>query len=87
MLRPAAWLRRPLRRCRKSSAARETGTTSFCWLRDATFTQLSLMNSGYTEEASDWHNWLLRAVAGAPANMQIMYGILGQRRLLEWEAG
>jgi GH15 family glucan-1,4-alpha-glucosidase len=59
----------------------------FCWLRDATFTLLALMNSGYTEEASCWHNWLLRAVAGAPANMQIMYGIMGQRRLLEWEAG
>jgi GH15 family glucan-1,4-alpha-glucosidase len=58
----------------------------FCWLRDATFTLLSLMNSGYTEEASAWHNWLLRAVAGAPADMQIMYGIMGQRRLLEWEA-
>jgi GH15 family glucan-1,4-alpha-glucosidase len=57
----------------------------FCWLRDATFTLLALMNSGYTEEASAWHNWLLRAVAGAPANMQIMYGIMGQRRLLEWE--
>ena len=59
----------------------------FCWLRDATFTLLALMNSGYTEEASCWHNWLLRAVAGSPANMQIMYGIMGQRRLLEWEAG
>ncbi len=59
----------------------------FCWLRDATFTLLALMNSGYTEEASAWHSWLLRAVAGAPANMQIMYGIMGQRRLLEWEAG
>jgi GH15 family glucan-1,4-alpha-glucosidase len=59
----------------------------FCWLRDATFTLLALMNSGYTEEASDWHNWLLRAVAGSPDNMQIMYGIMGQRRLLEWEAG
>jgi GH15 family glucan-1,4-alpha-glucosidase len=59
----------------------------FCWLRDATFTLLALMNSGYTEEASAWHNWLLRAVAGAPADMQIMYGIMGQRRLLEWEAG
>ena len=59
----------------------------FCWLRDATFTLLALMNSGYTEEAVAWHNWLLRAVAGAPANMQIMYGIMGQRRLLEWEAG
>jgi GH15 family glucan-1,4-alpha-glucosidase len=59
----------------------------FCWLRDATFTLLALMNSGYTEEASAWYNWLLRAVAGSPANMQIMYGIMGQRRLLEWEAG
>jgi GH15 family glucan-1,4-alpha-glucosidase len=59
----------------------------FCWLRDATFTLLALMNSGYTEEASCWHNWLLRAVAGSPADMQIMYGIMGQRRLLEWEAG
>jgi GH15 family glucan-1,4-alpha-glucosidase len=59
----------------------------FCWLRDATFTLLALMNSGYTAEASAWHNWLLRAVAGSPANMQIMYGIKGQRRLLEWEAG
>lgn len=59
----------------------------FCWLRDATFTLLALMNSGYTEEASAWHNWLLRAAAGSPSNMQIMYGIWGQRRLLEWEAG
>ncbi|KJC60996.1 glucoamylase [Bradyrhizobium sp. LTSPM299] len=59
----------------------------FCWLRDATFTLLALMNSGYTEEASAWHNWLLRSVAGTPADMQIMYGIMGQRRLLEWEAG
>lgn len=59
----------------------------FCWLRDATFTLLALMNSGYTEEASAWHNWLLRAAAGSPANMQIMYGIWGHRRLLEWEAG
>jgi GH15 family glucan-1,4-alpha-glucosidase len=58
----------------------------FCWLRDATFTLLALMNSGYTEEALAWHNWLLRAAAGAPGNMQIMYGIMGQRRLLEWEA-
>ncbi|MGJ5178507.1 glycoside hydrolase family 15 protein [Bradyrhizobium oligotrophicum] len=58
----------------------------FCWLRDATFTLLALMNSGYTEEALAWHNWLLRAAAGAPAYMQIMYGIMGQRRLTEWEA-
>jgi GH15 family glucan-1,4-alpha-glucosidase len=59
----------------------------FCWLRDATFTLLALMNSGYYDEAMAWHNWLLRSVAGAPENMQIMYGILGQRRLIEWEAG
>ena len=58
----------------------------FCWLRDATFTLLVLMNSGYTDEARAWHRWLLRAVAGSPAEMQIMYGIMGQRRLLEWEA-
>jgi GH15 family glucan-1,4-alpha-glucosidase len=58
----------------------------YCWLRDATFTLLALMNSGYTEEASAWHSWLLRAVAGSPEHMQIMYGIGGQKRLLEWEA-
>ena len=58
----------------------------FCWLRDATFTLLALVNSGYTEEAQAWHHWLLRAAAGAPENMQIMYGITGKRRLLEWEA-
>jgi len=58
----------------------------FCWLRDATFTLLALINSGYTEEAMAWHTWLLRAVAGAPDRMQIMYGIWGQRRLSEWEA-
>ena len=57
-----------------------------CWLRDATFTLLALMNSGYYDEALAWHNWLLRAVAGSPAEMQIMYGIMGQRRLTEWEA-
>jgi len=59
----------------------------FCWLRDATFTLLALMNSGYSDEAAAWHNWLLRAVAGSPADMQIMYGIMGQRRLIEWEVG
>lgn len=58
----------------------------YCWLRDATFTLLALMNSGYYEEATAWHNWLLRSAAGAPADMQIMYGIFGQHRLIEWEA-
>src|SRR5207237_6668305 len=50
----------------------------FCWLRDATFTWLALMNSGYTEEASAWHSWLLRAAAGSPADIPIMYGMMGQ---------
>ena len=58
----------------------------YCWLRDATFTLLALMNSGYFREARDWNAWLLRSVAGSPLDMQIMYSITGQRRLLEWEA-
>jgi len=58
----------------------------FCWLRDATLTLLALMNAGYYEEAVKWRDWLLRAVAGSPSQMQIMYGIGGERRLTEWEA-
>lgn len=57
----------------------------YCWLRDATFTILALMNAGYREEASAWREWLLRALAGNPAEAQIMYGIAGERRLPEWE--
>lgn len=57
----------------------------YCWLRDATFTLLALMNGGHYEEARAWRGWLLRAVAGDPAEVQIMYGIMGQRRLTEWE--
>jgi GH15 family glucan-1,4-alpha-glucosidase len=57
----------------------------FCWLRDATFTLFSLMHAGYTEEASAWSHWLLRAVAGDPAQLQIMYGAAGERRLTEVE--
>jgi GH15 family glucan-1,4-alpha-glucosidase len=57
----------------------------FCWLRDATLTLLALINSGYTEEAKSWQDWLLRAVAGDPAKTQIMYGIRGERRLDELE--
>jgi GH15 family glucan-1,4-alpha-glucosidase len=55
----------------------------FCWLRDATFTLYSLMQAGYREEAAAWSNWLLRAVAGDPAQLQIMYGAGGERRLTE----
>lgn len=57
----------------------------FCWLRDATFTLMSLMDAGYADEALAWREWLLRAVAGTPASAQIMYGIAGERRLAEWE--
>jgi GH15 family glucan-1,4-alpha-glucosidase len=63
----------------------------FCWLRDATFTLLAMMNGGYYDEAEAWRNWLLRAVAGSAAQMQIMYGIGGERLLFEvelpWLAG
>ncbi len=57
----------------------------YCWLRDTTFTLLALMNGGYYEEAGDWQDWLLRALAGSPDQVQIMYGIKGERRLYEWE--
>ena len=57
----------------------------FCWLRDATLTLLAFMNAGYYEEATAWREWLLRAVAGRPEQAQIMYGIAGERRLVEWE--
>ncbi|MGC2109345.1 MAG: glycoside hydrolase family 15 protein [Candidatus Korobacteraceae bacterium] len=57
----------------------------YCWLRDATFTLLALMNAGYFEEAQAWRDWLLRAVAGSPDQVQIMYGIRGERNLMEWE--
>jgi GH15 family glucan-1,4-alpha-glucosidase len=57
----------------------------YCWLRDATLTLLSLMDAGYFEEAAAWRDWLLRAVAGNPADLQIMYGLAGERHLMEWE--
>jgi GH15 family glucan-1,4-alpha-glucosidase len=57
----------------------------FCWLRDATFTLFSLMNTGYLDEARAWRKWLLRAIAGSPAETHILYGIAGERRLPELE--
>ena len=57
----------------------------YCWLRDATLTLLALMNAGYFDEARDWSLWLLRAAAGAPAQLQIMYGLAGERLLPEFE--
>ena len=59
----------------------------FCWLRDATFTLYALMAAGYREEACAWRDWLLRAAAGDPAQLQIMYGPAGERRLTELELG
>src|SRR5690348_118019 len=57
----------------------------FCWVRDATFTLYALLVAGYTEEAQAWRQWLLRAVAGHPQELQIMYGLAGERRLTELE--
>ena len=57
----------------------------FCWLRDATFTLFALLSSGYTEEACQWRDWLLRAIAGQPHELQTMYSIMGERRLTEME--
>jgi GH15 family glucan-1,4-alpha-glucosidase len=63
----------------------------FCWLRDATLTLIAMLNAGYPHEARDWRDWLLRAVAGDPADLQIMYGLGGERRLdereLDWLPG
>jgi GH15 family glucan-1,4-alpha-glucosidase len=57
----------------------------FCWLRDATLTLVAMLDGGYRDEAQDWQEWLLRAVAGDPADVQIMYGLAGERRLEELE--
>jgi GH15 family glucan-1,4-alpha-glucosidase len=57
----------------------------FCWIRDATLTLYALLSSGYRGEARAWREWLLRAVAGHPSEMQIMYGLAGERRLPEYE--
>ncbi len=58
----------------------------YCWLRDATFVLVALLNAGYEEEAFAWRAWLLRAVAGNPHEIQILYGLRGERRLPEFEA-
>jgi len=57
----------------------------YCWLRDAGFTLQTLLDAGYSDEAAAWREWLLRAVAGDPVDLQILYGITGTRRLPEWE--
>jgi GH15 family glucan-1,4-alpha-glucosidase len=57
----------------------------FCWLRDAALILLVLLRAGYSEEAKSWREWLLRAIAGSPAQMQTIYGVSGERRLIEYE--
>ena len=57
----------------------------FCWLRDATLTLMALMAGGYFDEAQAWRDWLHRSIAGSPDQLQIMYGIAGERQLMEWE--
>jgi glucoamylase len=58
----------------------------YCWLRDATLVLFALMGAGYSEEAVQWRDWLQRSIAGSAAQIQIMYGLSGERRLDEWEA-
>ena len=58
----------------------------YCWLRDTSFTLLVLIRAGYTEEAVEWRRWLLRAIAGSPDQILSVYGISGERQLMEWEA-
>jgi len=58
----------------------------FCWLRDATLTLIALMGGGYYDEAQAWRDWLHRSIAGNADELQIMYGVAGERHLLEWEA-
>ncbi len=57
----------------------------YCWLRDATFTLQALVKTGYTEEAMAWREWLLRAIAGSPERLQILYGVAGERHAMERE--
>lgn len=57
----------------------------YCWLRDSTFTLYAFLSAGYTEEAVAWREWLLRAVAGKPSQIQALYGVAGERRLPELE--
>jgi GH15 family glucan-1,4-alpha-glucosidase len=57
----------------------------YCWLRDATFTLYALIGAGFLDEAKAWHEWLLRAAAGAPDDLQTLYGVAGERRLEEYE--
>jgi GH15 family glucan-1,4-alpha-glucosidase len=58
----------------------------YCWLRDTAFTLLILMQAGYVDEAVEWRKWLMRSIAGSPGQIQTIYGICGERQIVEWEA-
>jgi len=68
-----------------SSLGQRNWDYRYCWLRHATFTLLALMSAGYLEEAQAWWAWLQRSVAGSPEQIQIVYGLSGERQLIEWE--
>src|SRR5438067_1776468 len=68
-----------------TSRASTPSLCRYCWLRDSTFTLYALMESGYQDEARAWRDWLMRAIAGTPDNMQSTYGLAGERRLEEYE--
>ncbi len=72
--------------CQRASAAERNWDYRYCWLRDTSFTLLVLLHAGYEEEATAWRRWLLRAIAGAPSQIQTIYGICGERQLTEWKA-
>jgi GH15 family glucan-1,4-alpha-glucosidase len=57
----------------------------YCWLRDASLTLEAMLQSGFTQEAASWKDWLVRAIAGSPQDVQVLYGVAGERRLLEYE--
>ena len=89
--RPAASSPHRRRRCPEWIGGVRNWDYRYCWLRDATLTLLAMLHAGYRDEAMAWRQWLLRAVAGDPADVQIMYGIAGERRLdervLDWLPG
>ena len=75
MSRPAASSPLPRRRCPRRIGGERNWDYRYCWLRDATLTLASLMAAGYRDEAAAWRDWLLRAAAGDPSELQIMYGV------------
>ena len=80
---PAGWWRPRPPRCPRAIGGVRNWDYRYCWLRDATFSLYALMLAGYEAEAVAWRDWLLRAAAGAPDQLQIMYGPAGERRLTE----